>query len=358
LRRFIDEGKKQELALKTLTTPFFASQAGTAETHAAGSKPDLLNKAREVIRIEAEAVAALEKRIDEDFVRAVELLFACRGRVIVSGMGKSGIIAQKIAATLSSMGTAAIFVHPVEAAHGDLGMVMPGDVVICISKSGITEEFYLLIPVFKRLGVPIIALTGNSHSPLAERADVILDVGVKREACPYDLAPTASTTAALAMGDALAVALVEKSQFTQEDFALRHPAGTLGKKLLLRIEDVMYGGEKIARVSRQANLHDVILEITSKRFGATCVIDDRGELSGIITDGDLRRLFSGRSQLEGLCAQDMMTKNPKCVHAGTLAAKVLQIMEEFNIMQMIVVDDQNRPVGMVHLHDLLKAGVS
>ncbi|MGH7493415.1 MAG: KpsF/GutQ family sugar-phosphate isomerase [bacterium] len=327
-------------------------------TRADGSRSDLLRKAQEVIRIEAGAVAALENRIDENFLRAVELLFNCQGRVIVSGMGKSGIIAQKIAATLSSTGTASIFVHPGEAAHGDLGMVMPGDVVICISKSGNTEEFYLLIPVFKRLGVPIIAFTGNSHSPLAERADVILDVSVEREACPHDLTPTASTTAALAMGDALAVALVEKRQFTKEDFALRHPAGALGKKLLLRIDDVMYAGEKIARVPAQAKLHEIILEMSSKRFGATCVLDDRGVLIGIITDGDLRRLLSSRSQLEGLCAQDIMTRNPKCVHVETLAAKVLQIMEELNIMQMIVVDQENRPQGMVHLHDLLKTGVS
>jgi len=319
----------------------------------------LLDKAREVIRLEAEAIAALEDRIDEHFARAVDLLYQCQGRVIVSGMGKSGIIAKKIAATLSSTGTASIFVHPVEAAHGDLGMVMPGDVVICISKSGNTEEFYLLIPVFKRLGVPIIALTGNLHSPLAERADVILDVSVTREACPHDLAPTSSTTAALVMGDALAVALVEKRQFTQEDFALRHPAGTLGRKLLLRIEDLMYTGEKIAAVAQHANLHEVILEISSKRFGATCVLDEHGVLAGIITDGDLRRLlFSGQFETQKLCAQDLMTRNPKSVPGGTLAAEVLQIMEEFNIMQMIVVDPARRPTGMLHLHDLLKAGVA
>jgi arabinose-5-phosphate isomerase len=348
------------LVPQTLTTPSLPLEVpgGTNATRVHGSTSEVLLKAREVIRLEAEAVAALENRLGEDFLRAVELLFRCQGRVIVSGMGKSGIIAQKIAATLSSTGTASMFVHPSEAGHGDLGMVMPGDVVICISKSGNTEEFYLLVPVFKRLGIPIIALTGDSHSPLAERADVILDVGVRREACPYDLAPTTSTTAALAMGDALAVALVEKRQFTQEDFALRHPAGTLGKKLLLRIDDVMYSGEKIAQVSAQASLHDVILEITSKRFGATCVIGNDGVLLGIITDGDLRRLLSERFRLEGLCAQDFMTKDPKCVRVETLATKVLQIMEELNIMQMIVVDHDNRPVGMVHLHDLLKTGVT
>ena len=317
-----------------------------------------IEKAREVIRIEAEAVASLESRIDASFERAVDLLFSCKGRVIVLGMGKSGIIAQKIASTLTSTGTAAFFIHPADAAHGDLGLIMPGDVAICLSKSGNTQELYLLIPVFKRLEVPVIAMTGNLHSPLAERSDVLLDVSVKREACPHDLAPTASTTAALAMGDALAVALVEKRHFTKEDFALRHPGGTLGRKLLLRIDDVMYAGDKVARVSPTASIDEFTLEITSKRFGATCVVDDGGELIGIITDGDLRRLLRKRTPLQDLMAEEVMTRNPKCVHAGTLASKVLEIMQDHDIMQMIIVDGEHRPVGMVHLHDLLKAGVA
>lgn len=317
-----------------------------------------LEKAREVIRIEAEAVAALESRIDENFVRAVELLHKCKGRVIVSGMGKSGIIAQKIASTLSSTGTAAMFMHPAEAAHGDLGMVMPEDVVICLSKSGRTEEFYVLIPLFKRLGIPVIAMTGNLHSPLADHADVVLDTSVKQEACPHDLAPTASTTAALVMGDALAIALLETREFTKEDFALRHPSGSLGKKLLLRIDDVMYAGEKIARVNESAGLDEIILEITGKRFGATCVLDGEGQLIGIITDGDLRRLLTKRTPLAGISARDMMTRNPKTVHTDTLASQVLEMMEDLSIMQMIVVDAEHRPVGMAHLHDLLKAGVA
>jgi arabinose-5-phosphate isomerase len=317
----------------------------------------ILDKAREVIRIEAEAVAALEKRIDADFERAVDLLFNCKGRVIVSGIGKSGIIAQKIAATLSSTGTAAIFLHTAEAAHGDLGMVMPGDVVICVSKSGSTQEFYTLIPILKRLETPIIAMTGDQHSPLAERVDVVLDIRVEKEACPHDLAPTASTTAALAMGDALAVALVEKRHFSREDFAIRHPAGTLGKKLLLRIDDVMYSGDKVATVGEHATLDEVILEISRKRFGATCVISHEGKLVGIITDGDLRRLLKRRHAMDGLVARDMMTRAPKTVHLGTLAAHVLEIMEEHNIMQMVIVDAEHRPVGMIHLHDLLKAGI-
>lgn len=317
----------------------------------------ILDKAREVIRIEAAAVAALENRIDASFERAVDLLFNCKGRVIVSGIGKSGIIAQKIAATLSSTGTAAIFLHAAEAAHGDLGMVMPGDVVICISKSGSTEEFYTLVPILKRLETPIIAMTGNQHSPLAERADVVLDISVEKEACPHDLAPTASTTAALAMGDTLAVALVEKRHFSREDFARRHPSGTLGKMLVLRIDDLMYAGEKIATVGETATLDEVILEITRKRFGGTCVLAADGRLAGIITDGDLRRLLKNRHSLAGLNARDIMTRNPKTVHLDTMAAQVLEIMEEHNILQMVIVDAEHRPQGMVHLHDLLKAGI-
>ncbi len=317
----------------------------------------ILNKAREVIRIEAEAVAALANRLDASFERAVDLLFNCNGRVIVCGIGKSGIIAQKIAATLSSTGTAAIFLHAAEAAHGDLGMVMPGDVVICISKSGSTEEFYTLVPILKKLETPIIAMTGNQHSPLAERSDVVLDISVEKEACPHDLAPTASTTAALAMGDALAVALVEKRHFSREDFALRHPAGVLGKKLFLRIDDVMYAGNKIATIGENATIDEVIVEITRKRFGGTCVLSDDGKLAGIITDGDLRRLLKDRRALDGLVARDIMTREPKTIHLGTLAAQTLEIMEEHDIMQMVIVDAEHRPKGMVHLHDLLKAGI-
>jgi len=317
-----------------------------------------LDIARKVIRLEAEAVAGLEKRLDESFERAVDLIFNCKGRVIVSGIGKSGIIAQKIASTLSSTGSAAFFVHPAEAAHGDLGVMMRGDVMICISKSGKTQEFYLLVPLFKRMEIPIIAMTGNRHSPLAERADIILDTSVEKEACPHDLAPTASTTAALVMGDALAVALVEKRHFTQDDFARRHPGGILGRRLLLRIDDVMYSGDRVARVGPHAAMEEIILEMTSKRFGATCVVDQTGILKGIITDGDLRRLLKKKHSVKDLQAYQIMTVNPKCIHTGTLAAKALEIMEDHNIMQMIVVDGQHRPVGMVHLHDLLKAGVA
>ena len=334
-------------ALKTITVP--------SDTL---NESNTLAVAKEVIRIEAEAVANLTFRLDAAFEQAVDCLFDCKGRVIVLGMGKSGIIAQKIAATLSSTGTSAVFVHPAEAAHGDIGFLMPGDMVICISKSGHTEEFYVLLPLFKQLNIPIIVMTGDLHSPLAERADVVLNVSVAREACPHDLAPTASTTAALAMGDALAVALLVKRKFTEQDFAQRHPAGALGRKLLLRIDEVMYSGDKIARVPLTAPIDEIIMEITAKRFGATCVMNSDDTLAGLITDGDLRRLLRHPESIVEVVARDIMTRNPRTVPAATLASRVVKIMEDSNIMQMVVVDELQRPIGMIHLHDLLKIGIS
>ncbi|MDZ7261835.1 MAG: KpsF/GutQ family sugar-phosphate isomerase, partial [candidate division KSB1 bacterium] len=272
-----------------------------------------IEKGKEVIRIEAQAVAALEDRIGEAFQKAVDVIYGCKGRVIVSGIGKSGIIAKKIAATLTSTGTAAIFLHPAEGIHGDLGLVLKDDVVICISKSGNTDELSRLIPVFKRIGVPIITLTGNLKSSLAAKSDVVLDVSVKEEACPYDLAPTASTTAALAMGDALAVALLEKRKFSAEDFAFFHPGGSLGRKLLLKVDDVMFTGDKIPRVREQTPLKEAIMEMTSKRFGCTCVVNEAGRLVGIITDGDLRRLLEKRSDIWAIKAEEVMSRTPKTV---------------------------------------------
>ena len=318
----------------------------------------VLSRGREVIRIEAAAVSGLEARIDENFERAVDLIHASSGRVIVTGMGKSGIIAKKIAATLTSTGTAALFLHPAEGTHGDLGMVLRDDVVVCISKSGSTDEIYRLIPIFKRIGVLLITMTGKPESELAQRSDVVIDISVEREACPFDLVPTASTTAALAMGDALAMALLEKRNFDVDDFALLHPGGTLGRRLLLRVDDVMFTGERVARVAGDTPLPDVIQEITSKRFGATCVVDEDDHLQGIITDGDLRRLLEKTGRVDGLRAQDVMTPCPKTVAAGVLAAEALRVMEEHNIMQIVVVDGDNRPVGMIHLHDLLKTGIA
>ncbi len=312
---------------------------------------------RRVVRIEAAAIADLEQRIDDAFARAVDMIFQCRGRVVVTGIGKSGIVGKKIAATLSSTGTPAIFLHSAEGLHGDLGVVLKEDLVICISKSGNSSEMKVLTPLFRRLGVPVIAMT-TPGSQLAANADIVLDISVAEEACPLDLAPTASSTATLVMGDALAVALLARRNFSAEDFALRHPGGTLGKRLLLRIDDLMGEGEKIPMVAQQATLREVILEITSKRYGATCVVDEDGVLLGIITDGDLRRLFSTPDEIRNFSATEMMTADPKTVTRGTLAVNALEVMEDFNIMQIIVVDDTGRPVGMVHLHDLLKAGVA
>ncbi|HHL72679.1 MAG TPA: KpsF/GutQ family sugar-phosphate isomerase, partial [Bacteroidetes bacterium] len=278
---------------------------------------------RRVVRIEAAAIADLEQRIDDAFARAVDMIFQCRGRVVVTGIGKSGIVGKKIAATLSSTGTPAIFLHSAEGLHGDLGVVLKEDLVICISKSGNSSEMKVLTPLFRRLGVPVIAMT-TPGSQLAANADIVLDISVAEEACPLDLAPTASSTATLVMGDALAVALLARRNFSAEDFALRHPGGTLGKRLLLRIDDLMGEGEKIPMVAQQATLREVILEITSKRYGATCVVDEDGVLLGIITDGDLRRLFSTPDEIRNFSATEMMTADPKTVTRGTLAVNALE----------------------------------
>jgi arabinose-5-phosphate isomerase len=314
-------------------------------------------KAKEVIRKEAEAVAGLEKKIDENFVKAVELILNSKGRVIVTGIGKSGIIGKKIAATLTSTGTAAFFLHPTEGIHGDLGMVKKNDVVIAITKSGGTDELYQLIPLFKRLGVPIITLTGNPSSSVAEKSDVVIDVSVSHEACGNDLIPTSSTTAALVMGDALAIALLDERHFSSEDFALLHPGGHLGRKLLLKVSDIMHTGDEIPKVSEDTDMKQVILEMTSKRMGTTSVVNSKGELLGIFTDGDLRRLVEREDEIFSLKANQVMTKNPKTIDGEELAAKALNLMEFFSITSLIIVNDKKQPVGIVHLHDILKAGV-
>ena len=313
--------------------------------------------AKEVIQKEARAIFDLEHKIDHEFTQAVELLATCKGRVIISGMGKSGIIGRKIAATMTSTGTSAMFLHPAEGMHGDLGAVHKDDVVICISKSGDTSELFQIFPVLKRIGVPIISIVGNRRSRIAERSDIILDVSVKEEACPFDLAPTSSTTAALVMGDALAVALLEKRNFNAEDFALFHPGGSLGKKLSMKIDDVMFGGDRIPKVNENLPLEKVIFEITSKRFGSTCVIDQGEKLTGIVTDGDVRRLVEKTKDIWNLTAKDVMSNYPKTVKIGTMASDALKLMTDFSIMQVIIVDDENRPRGIVHIHDLLEAGI-
>jgi arabinose-5-phosphate isomerase len=318
---------------------------------------EIIKKGKEVVRIEADAVANLENSIDGEFVKAIDTIYECKGRVVLTGMGKSGLIARKIVATLNSTGTASIYLHPTDALHGDLGMVRKEDVVIIISKSGNTEEISNLIPMLKRLKVTLIALCGSRESKLAEECDIFLFIGVKEEACPYDLAPTASTTAMLAMGDALSVALLEKRDFTAEDFAFLHPGGSLGKRLSLQIKEIMIKGDKIPSVTENASIKDVIIEITSKRLGTTCVINKEGILTGIITDGDLRRLLEKTLEIKNLTAKDIMTRNPKVTKEFYLASFALQQMENFKITSLIIVSDENEPVGIIHLHDLINLGL-
>jgi arabinose-5-phosphate isomerase len=321
------------------------------------NQTSIKEKGKEVIRIEAEAIANLESRINDSFIKAVDLMYDCKGRVVVTGMGKSGIIARKIVATLNSTGTPALFLHASDAVHGDLGMVRKEDVIICISKSGDTMELYNLLPLFKRIGVPVVSMIGTPNSKLAKVSDIVLDVSVKEEACPHDLAPTASTTATLAFGDALAIALLGKRNFTAEDFALYHPGGNLGKRLLLKIEELMVQGDRVPKVKGNIHLRDAIIEMTSKRLGATCVVDNDGKLAGIITDGDLRRILQKTPDVTNITAEMVMNKHPKTIPQEMLAAVALQEMEAHNISQLVVVDNQLRPVGMVHLHELVKAGI-
>ncbi len=319
---------------------------------------EIIEKGKNVIRIESEAVTNLSNSINGDFVKAIEVILKCKGRVVLTGMGKSGLIARKIVATLNSTGTASIFLHPTDALHGDLGMVRMEDVVILISKSGMTDELAKLLPMLKRIGVKLITMTGDPGSPLAKESDVVLNVRVNEEACPHHLAPTSSTTATLVMGDALSVVLLQLRNFTPEDFAFLHPGGSLGKRLSLQIKEIMFTGEKIPAVSVDASIKDVILEITSKRLGTTCVIDELGILKGIITDGDLRRLLERTLEIKNLKASDILTKNPKVMRQEYLASFALQQMENYKITTLIIVDDSHKPIGIVHLHDLINLGLS
>ncbi len=316
----------------------------------------IIQDGKEVIRIESEAVKNLESKINENFYKAVEAILNTKGRVIISGVGKSGIIARKIVATMNSTGTPALFMHPSDAIHGDLGMVRSEDVVILISKSGSTPEIVRIFPVLKRIGTKIIALVGDMKSFLAKEADIVLDVSVEEEACPYDLAPTSSTTATLVMGDALAIALLKSKNFTKEQFAFYHPGGTIGRRLTLKVEEIMTKGENVPIVNQNVDLHRAILEMTSKRLGATCVVNDEGKLVGIITDGDLRRAMEVHKNLSGLKAKDVMGKNPKSIKPDVLASYAIQLMETYKITQLICIDDENHPIGMVHLHDLVNLG--
>jgi arabinose-5-phosphate isomerase len=314
----------------------------------------LRDTARRVLEIEAQAILELVPRLDERFDRAVELLYAGPGRVVVTGMGKSGIIAQKISATLASTGTPSLFLHPVEAVHGDLGRIVKGDVVLVISSSGDTAEILALVPQVKRLGSPLVAVTGNPRSALAQAADVNLDVSISKEACPLGLAPTASTTAALAMGDALSMALIERRGFTVEDFAVLHPGGRIGKKLL-RVEDVMSTGDRLPRVSPDTVMKDVLFEMTRKRLGLTTVVDPEGRLLGMISDGDLRRQMErhGYTLLDRTAAE-CMTRDPVLIGRRELATRALDVMEGRKITALLVTDGEGRIEGVLHLHDLWK----
>ncbi len=314
--------------------------------------------AKRVISLEAQELLRMQERLGEEIYEAVEILYNCKGRVVVTGMGKSGIIARKIAATLASTGTPSLFLHPAEGIHGDLGMVMREDAVIALSNSGETPEVINLLPSIKRLGIPLVALTGNPNSTLAKRSDVVLDTGVSQEACPLGIVPTASTTSALAMGDALAVVLLERRGFKKEDFALFHPGGSLGKRLLLTVEDLMHKGEEIPKVNLSTPLKEAIIEISSKRLGITTVLDEEEVVRGVITDGDLRRIIEREGEgMFGLAAGDVMTRNPKTITKEALAAKALNIMEKHSITALVVVDPKGRPEGLLHMHDILKAGV-
>jgi arabinose-5-phosphate isomerase len=315
------------------------------------------DQARRVLEIEARAIQDLIPRLDSAFAQACELCLACAGRVVVTGMGKSGHVAGKIASTLASTGTPAFFVHPGEASHGDVGMITPKDLVIAVSNSGETAEIITILPLLKRLGVELITLTGKSDSTLADTATVNLDIGVDEEACPLNLSPTASTTAALAMGDALAVALLESRGFTREDFARSHPGGTLGRRLLLLVGDLMHTGEEVPKVSADTLLANGLIEMTAKGLGVTAIVDANGKLEGIYTDGDLRRSLDAAVDVHATTMREVMTKTPKTVRPKLLAAEAVRLLEQHQITSLIVVDDETTVVGALNVHDLFRAGV-
>ncbi|TDJ63424.1 MAG: KpsF/GutQ family sugar-phosphate isomerase [Proteobacteria bacterium] len=320
-------------------------------------EPSFREHGRDVVALEAKAVAALADRIDEGFVRACELILECKGRVIIVGVGKSGHIGGKIAATLASTGTPAFFVHPGEASHGDLGMITPEDIVLAISNSGESKEILTILPIIKRMGVKLIALTGNTSSSLTRQADASLDVSVEKEACPMNLSPTASTTAALAMGDAIAVALLRSRNFTREDFAGFHPGGLLGRRLLIYVEDIMHTGEQIPLVTHDASLQNALLEMTSKGLGMTGVVDKQGCLCGIYTDGDLRRTLNQGVDVYKAKISDVMTHDPTTIGAGRLAHEAVQLIRQHNFNGLYVVDSDNHVLGALNMQVLLRAGI-
>ncbi len=317
----------------------------------------LISSGREVIETEARALGNLTSRIDDAFVAACRVMYVCEGRVVVTGMGKSGHVGRKIAATLASAGTPSFFLHPGEASHGDLGMITADDVVLAISNSGDTSEILTILPLIKRLGVPLVALTGNPDSRIAREADINIDVSVEEEACPLGLAPTASTTAALAMGDALAIALLEARGFSAEDFARSHPGGRLGRRLLLHISDVMHTGDGVPAVTANVRLSDALMEMTRARLGMTAIVDEDRKVLGVFTDGDLRRTLDKRVDVHKASVDEVMTRGCITVRAELLAAEALNIMQKHAINALLVVDNDERLVGALNMHDLLRAGV-
>ncbi len=323
----------------------------------ATSKTDFEKLGREVIATELAEIQALLSRIDQNFNRACELLLACKGRIVVTGMGKSGHIGGKIAATLASTGSPAFFVHPGEASHGDLGMITRRDVVIALSNSGNTAEITTIIPILKRFNVPLISMTGDKNSTLATQADINLDVSVSKEACPHDLAPTSSTTVALVMGDALAVALLQARGFTAEDFALSHPGGSLGRRLLLHVSDIMHKDKRIPRVPETATVAEALLEMSKKGLGMTAITDAQGTVLGVYTDGDLRRSLDKNINVHSASIGEVMTKNCRTTRPDELAATVVKMMDDHGINGLLVVDENNRLVGAFNMHDILRAGI-
>jgi arabinose-5-phosphate isomerase len=341
------------------TQPSLSKGSVKVGTERRSEQVNVVDEARRVLKIEAQSILDLSERVDEHFTNAVELLYHCKGKVVLMGMGKSGLVGRKIASTFASTGTPAFFLHPAEGVNGDYGMLAKEDIVIAISNSGETRELLDVLPLIKRYGNRLIALTGNMNSSLAKAGDVYLNIHVKEEACPLGLAPTASTTATLALGDALAIVLMIKKGFDEKDFALLHPGGTLGKRLLLKVEDLMHVGKAFPTVTEKTLMKDVIFEITSKRLGVTAVCNGEGHLMGVITDGDLRRALEKFNDLLDRQASDVMTRNPKWIEKDALAAKAVQRMEEYSITSLFVFNQSGDkvPVGIIHLHDLLKAGV-
>lgn len=323
----------------------------------ASNKTDFQQLGRQVIATELAEITALQSRIDESFSQACELLLNCKGRIVVTGMGKSGHIGGKIAATLASTGSPAFFVHPGEASHGDLGMITKNDVVIALSNSGNTVEIATIIPILKRFGVPLISMTGDKNSTLSTAANINLDVSVSKEACPHDLAPTSSTTVALVMGDALAVALLQARGFTAEDFALSHPGGSLGKRLLLHVSDIMHTDERLPKVQRTATVSQALLEMSKKGLGMTAIVDQQDKVLGVYTDGDLRRSLDKNIDVHNALISDVMTKNCRTTTADELAASIVKIMDDHGINGFLVTDENNKLIGAFNMHDILRAGI-